>query len=177
MSRIRAAVAIAAAASLAAPAVAAAHVTVNPREMVAGSFGVLDVRVPNERDDKGTRKVDLRLPGGVYSLSYKKVPGWKAVVTRKRLKTPVNLDGFRVTHRVSRVVWTAARRNAIIAPGQFEEFRISIRVPDGQPGKTLLFKALQHYQGGEVVRWTRADAGADLPAPRLTLTAAAAAGR
>ena len=65
----------AAAAILAAPAIASAHVTVNPREAAAGGFTVLDVRVPNERDNKGTVKVDLRLPDGFYFLSYKKVPG------------------------------------------------------------------------------------------------------
>ena len=171
MSRIRAAIAVAAAASLAAPAVAAAHVTVNPREMAAGSYGVLNVRVPNERDDKGTRKVDLRLPAGVYSLSYKKVAGWKATVTRKKLSKPVDLNGFKVDRQVTRVVWTATSKSAVIAPGQFEEFPISIRTPDREAGTTVLFKAFQHYEGGEVVRWTRASADADLPAPRLTLSA------
>ena len=43
----------AAAAILAAPSVASAHVTVNPREAPAGGFTVLNVRVPNERDNKG----------------------------------------------------------------------------------------------------------------------------
>ena len=65
-----------AAAVLAAPAAAQAHVTVNPREVTAGSFSVMTVRVPNERDNKGTVKVDVRFPDGFYSLSYKKVPGW-----------------------------------------------------------------------------------------------------
>jgi uncharacterized protein YcnI len=36
-----------AAATLAAPAVAQAHVTLNPREVTAGSFTVMTVRVPN----------------------------------------------------------------------------------------------------------------------------------
>jgi uncharacterized protein len=174
MSRFRVAIAVAAAASLAAPALAAAHVTVNPREMAAGSYGVLNVRVPNERDDKGTRKLDLRLPSGVYSLSYKKVPGWKAKVTRKKLAKPVDLNGFKVDRQVTRVVWTATSKRAVIAPGQFEEFPISVRAPDGDPGSTVLFKAFQHYEGGEVVRWAKASADADLPAPRLTLSAPAA---
>ena len=69
-----------AAAVLAAPAAAQAHVTVNPREVTAGAFQVMTVRVPNERDDKGTVKVDVRFPDGFYSLSYKKVPGWKVKI-------------------------------------------------------------------------------------------------
>ena len=51
-----------AAAVLAAPAAAQAHVTLNPREVTAGAFTVMTVRVPNERDDKGTVKVDVRFP-------------------------------------------------------------------------------------------------------------------
>ena len=61
--------ALTAAAVLAAPAVAQAHVTLNPREVTAGSFTVMNVRVPNERDDAGTTKVDVRFPDGFYSVS------------------------------------------------------------------------------------------------------------
>lgn len=46
--------AAAAAIALAAPAVASAHVTVQPSSAPAGGFTRLDVRVPNERDDAGT---------------------------------------------------------------------------------------------------------------------------
>ena len=62
--------ALTAAAVLAAPAVAQAHVTLNPREVTAGSFTVMNVRVPNERDDSGTTKVDVRFPDGFFSALY-----------------------------------------------------------------------------------------------------------
>ena len=90
------AVAAVAAAALAVPAAASAHVTLNPREATAGSFGKLDVRVPNERDNKGTIKVDVRLPDGLYFLSYQKVPGWKVRVYKEKLDQPVDLGGFSV---------------------------------------------------------------------------------
>jgi uncharacterized protein len=44
-------------------------------------------------------------------------------------------------------------------------------VPDGAPGDALTFKALQTYQGGEVVRWIGPPDAED-PAPTVTLTAA-----
>jgi uncharacterized protein len=145
------------AALLGAPGAASAHVTVNPRQAEAGSFTVLTVRLPNERDAKGTVKLDLRLPHGFYFLSYKKVPGWKAKLSRTKLD-----------------VWTGdKKRGSVIEPDQFEEFPISVRVPEGNPGTELVFKAVQTYEGGEKVRWI-GPKDADEPAPRLTLTAPAA---
>ena len=167
-------IAAAAAAALAVPAVAGAHVTVNPREAAAGSFSVMTVRVPNERDNKGTVKVDLRLPDGFYFLSYKKVAGWNVKITKKKLATPVELDGFKVDRQVTRVVWTGdPRRGGIIRPDQFEEFPLSVRVPDGNPGDDLVFRAFQTYRGGEKVSWTGAP-DSDAPAPRVKLLAPAA---
>jgi len=168
-SRVLALLALTGTAALAVPAVASAHVTVNPREVAAGSFSILSVRVPNERANKGTTKVDVRLPAGVFSLSYKKVPGWKVKVVKRKLAQPVDLGEFSVTERYTRLVFTA-RKSGIIRPGQFEEFPLSVRVPDGDAGDVLVFPAIQTYQGGEKVRWT-GPADAELPAPRVTLAA------
>jgi uncharacterized protein YcnI len=161
--------AIAAAATLAVPATATAHVTLQPREAVAGSFSKMDVRVPNERDNKGTIKVDVRFPDGFYFLSYQKVPGWRARVIKEKLDQPVDLGGFEVDEQFTRVVWTAKKpKRDRIAPGQFQDFPISVRVPDGAPGTELVFRAFQTYQGGERVKWTGAP-NSDMPAPRVTL--------
>ena len=108
---------------LGAPAAASAHVTLNPRQAEAGSFSVLTVRVPNERDTKGTVKVDLRLPHGFYFLSYKKIPGWTAKLTKTKLDKPVTIEGLRVSREITRIVWTGdKKKGGIIEPDQFEEF-------------------------------------------------------
>jgi periplasmic copper chaperone A len=163
--------AAAAVTALALPAAADAHVTVQPGSAPAGSFHRLDVRVPNERDDKGTVKVDLRLPNGFYFASYEKVPGWKVKVTRSKLDRPVDLGGFSVSSRVTRIVWTGDRKQGIIEPDQFQDFGLSVRVPDGTAGTVLRLKAYQTYAGGERVAWTGGE-DAETPAPTLTLTAA-----
>ena len=163
-------------AALAVPAAAGAHVTLQPGQVTAGSFSKLDVRVPNERDNRGTIKVDVRLPDGFYFLSYQKVPGWKARVYKRKLDQPVDLGGFSVDERYTRIVWTAKKpKRDRIAPGQFQDFPLSVRVPDGAPGTELVFRAFQTYQGGERVAWTGAP-DADQPAPRVTLLAAEAGG-
>ena len=150
---------------------AGAHVTLQPSEAAAGGFTRLDVRVPNERDDAGTTKVDVQFPDGVIFLSYEPVPGWKVEITKKKLDKPVDAgEGFEVDEGIDRVTWTAGKETRI-APGQFQDFGISLRVPDGKAGDKLTFKALQTYEGGEVVRWIGAE-DADEPAPVVTLTAA-----
>jgi periplasmic copper chaperone A len=166
------AVAAVAAAALAVPAAAPAHVSVNPDELTAGSFAKVDVRVPNESDTKGTIRVSLRLPDGVYTLRYQRVPGWKTKLYRKQLDEPVDLgNGFQVDEQFTRVVWTARKpKRDRIGPGQFQDFPLSLRVPDGAAGTQLAFPAIQDYQGGDRVKWTGA-ADSDRPAPRVTLAA------
>ena len=164
--------AVIAAVALGAPAVAGAHVTLQPDSAPAGGFARLDVRVPNERDDAGTVKVAVQMPPGVATASYEPVPGWTVKVTRERLDEPIDVHGEAVTEQVSRVTWTGdPREGGIIAPGQFQDFGLSLRVPDGEAGQKLTFKALQTYESGEVVRWIGPEDG-DEPAPVVTLAAA-----
>jgi uncharacterized protein YcnI len=159
------------AAALALPAAAGAHVTVQPGHVPAASFTKVDVRVPNERDTKGTVKVVLKLPDGFYFLSYQKVPGWSVRLYKEKLDAPVDLGGFSVSEQYTRVVWRARKpRRDRIAPGQFHDFPLSVRTPDGAPGTVVSFRAFQTYQGGEVVKWAGPPT-ADQPAPRITLTA------
>jgi len=60
MPRLRTVAALTAAAALAAPAAASAHVTVNPPQAAPGSFAVLTVRVPQREEAKPKQiSVDL----------------------------------------------------------------------------------------------------------------------
>jgi uncharacterized protein YcnI len=163
--------AAAVAVALALPAAASAHVTLQPSSAPAGGFTRLDVRVPNERDDAGTVKVDVQLPQPSPFVSYEPRPGWKVTMKRSKLDEPVDVEGFKVDEGVSQITWTGDGKQGIIEPGQFVDFGLSLRMPDGQPGDKLVFKALQTYEGGEVVRWIGPE-DADEPAPIVTLTAA-----
>jgi uncharacterized protein len=170
----RIAVGAAAAGALAVPAAAQAHVTVQPTSAPAGAQTVLAVRVPNERDDASTVKVDVRLPPGFASASWEAVPGWTVRAVKEKLATPIQTDDGPIDEQIGEIVWTAASRKDGIAPGEFRDFPLSVVIP-GKPGQTLTFKALQTYSNGDVVRWIGAP-GADEPAPRVQLTAAASGG-
>jgi uncharacterized protein YcnI len=145
---------------LAAPA--QAHVTVNPNEAPKGGFTKLSFRVPNEKE-VATVKVEVAFPADapVAEVSTRPIPGWTAAVEK-------------TGEAVTRVTWSGGT----IAPGEFQEFDVSLGpLPDKLD--RMVFKALQTYADGEVVRWIDEPpaAGAaepDHPAPVLTLTAATA---
>jgi len=162
---------IVALAVLALPAAATAHVTIQPEELPANTFTRMDVRVPTERDDAGTVKVDVELPDGFYFASYEPVPGWTVKVTKEELAEPVEIEeGFEATEQVKRITWTGDGEAGIVPPDAFQDFGLSVLSPDAE-GETLTVKAIQTYEGGEVVRWIGAP-DSEEPAPQITLTAA-----
>jgi uncharacterized protein YcnI len=154
--------------AFAAPAAAQAHVTLQPNTAKAGAYTRLDVRIPNERDDASTNKVEVQFPDGFASASYEPVPGWDVKVSKKKLATPVQTDDGEITEGVDTITWTAKSDADAIPPGAFEDFGLSVQIP-GKAGDKLTFKALQTYTGGEVVRWIGAE-GSDNPAPIVSVT-------
>jgi uncharacterized protein len=159
------------AAAVIAPASAQAHVTLQPNSAAAGTYTRLNVRVPNERDDASTQKIELQFPEGFASASYEPVPGWTVKVAKKTLATPIKTDDGEITEGVDTITWTAEDDEDAIPPGAFRDFGLSVRIP-GEAGDALTFKALQTYTGGEVVRWIGAE-DSDNPAPTVSVTEAA----
>jgi uncharacterized protein YcnI len=147
-------------------------VTLQPEEAPAGGFTRLDVRVPNERDGATTTKVDVRFPPGFLFVSYEPVPGWDAKVTMRKLDKPVEQFGEQIREEVGRITFTGDGETGVIRPGEFQDFGLSVGVPD-KAGSTLSFPALQTYSNGEVVRWI-GPPDSEEPAPQVKLTAAEA---
>lgn len=152
--------------ALAVPLAASAHVTVAPNVATAGSYALIDVKVPNESATAKTNKIEVSLPTDTpfTSVSYVPVAGWDAQLVSTTLPTPVKMDGNEVTDAVTSVVWTAQPGHEI-ASGQLQVFQLSLgRVPD--TGSVVL-PALQTYTDGTVVKWVDTAKGADHPAPVL----------
>jgi uncharacterized protein YcnI len=163
---------------LAAPA--SAHVTVNPPEAAPGGFTKLTFRVPTESPKASPTKVSVTFPSTtpLASVSIKPHPGWTAQVTKSKLANPIEDDGLKLTEAVSRITWTA-RPGVQIAPGQFDEFDVSVG-PLPSSAKSMSFPTVQTYDDGTTVRWidpvTPGGAEPEHPAPTLTLAAAPANG-
>lgn len=125
---------------------ALAHVSVRPSEAPRGADLELAFQVPNERDDAATVLVELELPVPFERVSTPEVDGWTAEV-----------DGTTVRWRDGR-----------IGPGQAVAFPLSVGpLPDGE---RLVFKVVQTYDSGEVVRWIDEAPDAEHPAPSLSVT-------
>ncbi|MGH8993600.1 MAG: YcnI family protein [Acidimicrobiia bacterium] len=155
---------------------ASAHVTVNPSEAPKGSFAKLTFRVPNERPDAGTTRVDVSFPveHPLAHLNVKPLAGWTYTIERQKLATPIKSGEAGeddVTEYISKITW----EGGTIAPGEFQEFEIS-GGPLPEDVDEIVFKAVQTYDSGEVVRWIE-EAGTggeepEFPAPVLSLVAA-----
>ena len=106
----------------------------------------------------------VQFPRGLRSASYQRRPGLDGE-GRPRRSSPRRSrpTTARSPRGSSRITWTATSKADGIAPGQFQDFPLSVQIP-GKAGDTLTFKALQTYSDGEVVRWIGAP-DADKPAP------------
>ena len=159
---------------------AAAHVTVNPKEETQGGYARVAFRVPNESDSASTTKLEVFLPqdAPIASVSTMTVPGWSVAVTKAKPAKPLQGEGgTTISEVVTKLTWTASPA-AVIKAGQFHEFPVSLG-PLPATDK-LVFKALQTYSDGNVVRWIDEPVAAGAaepqsPAPVLTLKAAGAA--
>ncbi|QFZ75428.1 DUF1775 domain-containing protein [Streptomyces fagopyri] len=175
-SRIAAAGAVAASAVLALSVPAFAHVSVQPEGPAAkGGYAVVDFKVPNERDDSATTKVEVNLPADhpLASVMPQPLEGWSVKITKSKLAKPLTIHGEKISEAVSKVTWTATGKG--IEPGFFQKFPLSVgQLPED--ADALVFKAIQTYDNNEVVRWIEPQKeGAEEPenpAPVLALSAA-----
>jgi periplasmic copper chaperone A len=155
---------------------ASAHVTVNPKEATQGGYAKLAFRVPNEKDNASTTRLEIVIPtdrAPIASVSTRPVPGWTVAVEKTTLATPLKVHDSDVTEVVSKLTWTADDEGNQVKPGTFQEFEVSAGpLPEVDQ---IAFKALQTYSDGDVVRWIDEGAEADRPAPILKLTKAPAA--
>jgi periplasmic copper chaperone A len=175
--RIATVLAAAGIALVAAAGPAWAHVKVEPESAPKGSDAVLAFVVPNEKDPQTTTKVVVQFPTDhpIAEALIEPIAGWTAVATEMTVTTPIQTDNGPVTTAVKQVTWTATGKG--IAVGDFQEFRVSVGLPDD--ADSLAFPTIQTYSDGSQVNWIQVSpAGGpepDDPEPVLTLTTAGSA--
>jgi periplasmic copper chaperone A len=167
----------AAAIILAVAAPASAHVTVSSANATQGAFSTVTFKVPNESDSASTTMLEVTLPADapVASVSVRPMPGWTVATEKTKLQTPIEMHGAQVSEAVSKITWTSSG-DAAVKPGEFQTFDVSMGPLPQTP--QMIFKALQTYSDGNVVRWidepTTDGTEPESPAPVLKLTAAGA---
>jgi uncharacterized protein YcnI len=156
---------------------AAAHVTVSPDSLPKGATAELTFKVPNEESNATTTQVQLQIPTDhpIAQVLPRQIPGWTVTVKTTTLATPLKTDDGTFTTAVSEIDWTGGS----IPAGQYQDFQISVDPLPTDTGQ-LVFKAVQTYSNGDIVRWIDltqpGQPDPDHPAPVLTLTAAESAG-
>lgn len=133
---------------------ASAHVTAKVLGEAAqqGGYSKITFRVPNEDDAAGTVKLEIKLPADapITGARTKPMAGWTAEIVKAPLDKPITVHGAEIKEAVSTVTWTAAAGTRI-APGEFEEFELSVGpLPETDQ---LVIPAIQTYEGGKVVAW------------------------
>jgi uncharacterized protein YcnI len=152
---------------LACPAVAAAHVSATPDTVAPGEPATISFRVPSERDDASTVRLEVVFPNrpAVGSAVPEHLPGWKISVR------PGGGGGM-ADQPVTSIVW----EGGAVPAGTFQEF--PVRFGELPAAGTLTFQALQTYSDGQVVRWADlAQPGQpepEHPAPVVTVAPAVA---
>lgn len=115
--------------------IASAHVTVYPKQFVAGSYENFVLRVPSEKEIP-TIKVRVEIPAGFTVSRVKPVPGWSYTFTKD------------ASGKVTAIEWTGGE----ITATEYQEFGMSGKAP-AEAGK-VAWKAYQTYSDGTVVEWT-----------------------
>ena len=158
---------------------ASAHVTIDPPSVPRGSTAKLSFLVPNEEAKAKTNEVEIFFPpqpNAIPSVSVEAKPGWIVTVKKQHLTQPIVTGDGTINEVVSSIDWKAVPA-AAIGTDEFGEFTIDA---DGIPkdADQLVFKAVQGYSDGTVVRWvdpvTAGGPAADHPTPILELTDGAA---
>ncbi|MGK5728956.1 YcnI family copper-binding membrane protein [Streptomyces sp. URMC 124] len=155
---------------------ASAHVSVQPGTAEKGGYSTIAFKVPNEKDNASTVKLEVTLDAKhpLSSVMPQPVPGWEVKVEKSKLDKPLQTHGKTIEEAVTKITWSGGK----IEPGQFQQFPLSVgKLPEDVD--ELVFKALQTYSDDDVVRWIDPSkpggAEAEHPAPTLKLVAKAAA--
>ena len=155
---------------------ASAHVTTDPEAAPQGGEVTVRFRVPNEVANANVVKVDIAFPTDhpLLGVLAEPVPGWTSMVTEATLNPPVQTDDGPVSQAVSQITWTAISGGGT-PPTQFQELPVLVQqLPKAV--SQVVFKAVQTYSDGSVVRWidpvVAGQPAPDHPTPILKLTPA-----
>jgi uncharacterized protein YcnI len=129
--------------------IAFGHVTIQPKQSVAGKSERYTMKVPTEKFVP-TVRIEVQFPEALIVSAFEPKAGWKIEESKDaagRLATAILIGS--------------------IPPGESAEFYFTGRNP-GREG-TLAWKVIQIYEDGSKSEWTGA-AGSRTPAPVVELT-------
>ena len=135
---------------------ASAHVTVDPPSEPQGGTVKLSFLAPNEEAPATVTEVQIFFPvppaTPIATVTVEPKPGWTFHITNLTLAKPLVTDDGSFPTIVSEIDWKANTPADAIGAHEFGEFTIDA---DSLPssGTQVVFKAIQTYSNGDIVRW------------------------
>jgi uncharacterized protein YcnI len=143
------------AAALALAPSAFAHAELFPSSVPSGDGQLLQLAVPNEKEDASTTEIQITIPDGFDLESVAAVPGWTATVSGRHQENGELAGGDSVTWKGKLSGTDLAVLPFTGVPKNAGEYAFSVR---------------QTYSDGSVVEWS-GDESSDTPAARIAATA------
>ena len=121
--------------------VASAHVTVGPKETSQGAYEMFTLKVPSEKEDVLTTKIEVQIPEDVNITRFEPKPGWTYEIQKDD------------SDKITAVTWTAEGEG--LSATEFGQFNMNGKV--GDKATEIIWKAIQTYSDGSVVEWVEAE--------------------
>jgi uncharacterized protein YcnI len=134
-----------------------AHAELFPSSVASGDGQLLQLTVPNEKDNASTNEIQITIPSGFDLEHVAPVPGWTATVSGQHEENGEMGGGDAVT-------WKGKLSGSELAVLPFT----GVPKNDGE----YVFKVRQTYSDGSVVEWSGSE-DSDTPAARIEATAGA----
>ncbi len=145
---------------------AAAHVSLSPASVPAGSYFFGEFRIAHGCAGRDTISIKVEIPDAILVAKPQPKTGWSLETESKPLDKPNQVDGRPVDSRVSTITWQGDLEDT-----NWDQFGLMLKLPS-TPG-VLVFPVTQTCAQGEV-KWDEVPTAANPhpahPAPTLTVT-------
>lgn len=147
---------------------ASAHVVLEKREAVVGSYYKAVFQVGHGCDGSATTAIRVQIPDGVIAAKPMQKQGWKLATTKGAYAQQHAHHGHAVSEGVRTITWSGKLPDAF-----YDEFVVSVKLTDElKAGTVLYFPVTQTCEKGES-KWVDIPAAGQpaskAPAPGLAL--------
>jgi uncharacterized protein YcnI len=127
---------------------AAAHVTLEEPQALAGRYHKATLQVGHGCDGSPVHTLAVRVPEGLRGAKPMPKPGWALSIRKDRLAQPYQSHGKTISEDVVEIVWKATSRDSWLQDGWYDTFVLRGQLP-AQAGN-LWFKVLQTCEQGAI---------------------------
>lgn len=119
-----------------------AHVVLEQKSAIAGSYQKATFMVGHGCDGSPTTGIDIEMPEPMAVVKPMPKPGWRLATQSAPAATPLLLHGRSVADAVTRVSW----QGGVLVDAQYDEFVVLLQLP-ARAGP-LYFKVVQYCEVG-----------------------------